>query len=652
MAGTIGLSDAASFMCFAVEYPADADDYYQKIHGESFLYVGEYEGATFKSFEPEERSETRGEVAVAFGAFFGLQGDWSVNAEYAPWGRLFFAVDDCDTVCAAFMAQIGAYPGLENLDCDTGGLPNLHVTPAKGGLASCYAAAAALNKLLGLERPLSCPAFENDDDLSDFLTRVPLDDTIPVCPYDGIDAVAEAERLAAAAAAAEAAAAEAARLAGARAAAAARAAALTVGVEDAWEVKHNASFMCFLYECPEGEECEEYGETFLSGQLYLGKNGDFVSAADAQTGLRVIDALATFFQLDARYSQPDERSLECSFNGTLDVCWPAYVSQTSRWIYHANIGFMELDTYTYENAEDCATINAKKGAYPGLEGLKCSDAGGGSRLVAQGSVDDCYTVAFTLNKLLQMEPAATCPEEEDQEAPEFGYVRVSYHDDICPVTGEGPGLADLPVVAAVVVVATAVSFVYILTMLQAIFPWKAPVAKWILNKLGLLWCFEIDYPTDEDPEARRVEMLSATYRKSTEKCECTATVLGCCTIDGPTIATSGEAVDPSTSLFDPLTKLYRCIGLPGADHGCGKWCAVHGPNPDASNSNILFSPGAAIMQNCCGGCCAETDKGASSAKPSSATKSTSAFGFSNVAQVPTDAEEGTPGYMDVETTNP
>jgi len=217
-----------------------------------------------------------------------------------------------------------------------------------------------------------------------------------------------------------------------------------------------------------------------------------------------------------------------------------------------------------------------------------------------------------------------------------------------PTVGES-GTGNTGAIAAIVVLAGGVSLLYILCMIQSIFPWKAPVAKWVLEKLGLLWCFEIDYPTEKDPEARQVEVMTAAYRKSTEKCECTAAVLGCCTIDGPTVVTPGETVEPSTSLFDPMTKLYRCIGLPGTESGCGKWCAVHGPNLDANTNNILCAPGAAIMQNCCGECCAENPSDQASEK-SAATKSkvatTSAFGFSD------NAPKGTPGYIDVEATNP
>jgi len=158
-------------------------------------------------------------------------------------------------------------------------------------------------------------------------------------------------------------------------------------------------------------------------------------------------------------------------------------------------------------------------------------------------------------------------------------------------------------------------------MIQSIFPWKAPCAKLVLQKLGLLSCFEIDYPTEKDPEARHVEVSSVLYRKSAEKCGCTAVVLGCCTIDGPLVTTSAEEVEPSTSLFDPMTKLYRCLGLPGTESGCGKWCVVHGPNPDASNDNILCAPGAAVMHNCCGTCWADSDAG------SAHTNTTDAFGF-------------------------
>eukprot|EP00729_Bicosta_minor_P017954 gene17954-32543_t len=186
---------------------------------------------------------------------------------------------------------------------------------------------------------------------------------------------------------------------------------------------------------------------------------------------------------------------------------------------------------------------------------------------------------------------------------------------------------------------------------DSIFPWKAPVAKWILEKLGCLWCFEIDYPTDKDSEARQVEINTVLYRKAAGKCGCTATVFGCCTVDGPTVTTPDETVEPSTSLFDPMTKLYRWLGLPGTESGCGKWCSVHGPNPDESNNNILFAPGAAIMQNCCGDCCAEAvNKADETVSP--ATKNTSAFGFSNAAPIMSNTEEGSPGYIDVETTNP
>lgn len=127
----------------------------------------------------------------------------------------------------------------------------------------------------------------------------------------------------------------------------------------------------------------------------------------------------------------------------------------------------------------------------------------------------------------------------------------------------------------------------------------------MLEKLGLLWCFEIDYPIEADPEKRKVEILSTVYRKSAEKCECTAVVCGFCTVHGPTATNpQNDDVDPSTALFDPMTKLYRCLRLPGIEHGCGQWCTVHGPNPNDSN-NILFDPSAAIMNKCCGDlkCC-------------------------------------------------
>eukprot|EP00729_Bicosta_minor_P016960 gene16960-16888_t len=164
--------------------------------------------------------------------------------------------------------------------------------------------------------------------------------------------------------------------------------------------------------------------------------------------------------------------------------------------------------------------------------------------------------------------------------------------------GNGPGI-----IIVVVFLATTSSCCYILMMIQSIIPWKAPVARKILKKLGLLWCFEIDYPTQNDPNARQIEVNTVLYRKSVEKCGCISSIIGgLCTIHGPTVSTAldNDIVDPSTSLFDPMTKLYRYLGLPGTNHGCGKWCSVHGPNPDANNDNILFAPGAAIMEKCCG----------------------------------------------------
>jgi hypothetical protein len=134
----------------------------------------------------------------------------------------------------------------------------------------------------------------------------------------------------------------------------------------------------------------------------------------------------------------------------------------------------------------------------------------------------------------------------------------------------------------------------------------------VLQKLGLLWCFEIDYPTEKDPEERKVEIVSAVYRKAAEKCDSTAAICGCCTINGPTAAVGShnDEIDPSTSLFDPMTKFYRHLELPGPEHGCGKCCTVHGPNPDASNDNILFAPVEAALTNCCGDltCCARGDQ--------------------------------------------
>jgi hypothetical protein len=154
-------------------------------------------------------------------------------------------------------------------------------------------------------------------------------------------------------------------------------------------------------------------------------------------------------------------------------------------------------------------------------------------------------------------------------------------------------------------------------MIQSIIPWKGPCAKWILEKLGCLWCFEINYPTEEDPEARQIEVNTVLFRKSVEKCECTRAVCGCCTIHGPaaTVDSHSDAVDPSTSLFDPMTKLYRHLGLPGPEHGCGKWCTVHGPNLDASSDNVLFAPSAATIKYCCSelSCCAEAKEESQSA---------------------------------------
>ena len=201
-------------------------------------------------------------------------------------------------------------------------------------------------------------------------------------------------------------------------------------------------------------------------------------------------------------------------------------------------------------------------------------------------------------------------------------------------------------IAGAVVVVAGVTTLYILMLVQSVIPWKAPVAKYILGKLGLLWCFNIDYPTEKDPEAQSIEMLSVCYRKSNEKCGCTASVLGGCTIPGPTAtppATSGDPVEPSTSLFDPMTKLYRCLGLPGTESGCGKWCAVHGPDPDASNSNILFAPGAAILQNCCiPKCWPETDKADFSSASQQQTTETTAFGFTSAA-----GGHGTGDYLEI-----
>jgi hypothetical protein len=264
-----------------------------------------------------------------------------------------------------------------------------------------------------------------------------------------------------------------------------------------------------------------------------------------------------------------------------------------------------------------------------------------------------------LNELLNLDPATSCPEYNADTTyllyPDNDYSESPLKTDFavlddkvpnCPFSGPpapptddfeyqasfsncAPVAASSAVLVAVVVLAAGTSILGLLIMINNFIP-KGPCIKFVLEKLGCLWCFEIDYPTEADPEKRKVEIMSATYRKAAEKCGCTATLCGSCTIDGPAVDSAGDMVEPSTALFDPMTKLYRCIGLPGTDNCCGKWCAVHGPNPDASNDNILCAPGAAVLQNCCGSCCA--DNGDSTTTSDKTLMNTSGFGFDAAEQ--------------------
>lgn len=190
------------------------------------------------------------------------------------------------------------------------------------------------------------------------------------------------------------------------------------------------------------------------------------------------------------------------------------------------------------------------------------------------------------------------PKELDQVVVKRWDFTVVDKEEEVPVIAIALAAAVVAAIAMVAAPAAAIATPFVCSYVSAI-P-KGPCIKAVLRKLGLLWCFEIEYPTEEDPENRRVDVNTVCYRKSVETCAWNATLWGCFTIDGPTATSASDTVDPQAALFDLNTVLWRCLGCPGQENCCGKWCVIHGPNPDPNNANIIVDPGAACCQNCFG----------------------------------------------------
>ena len=364
--------------------------------------------------------------------------------------------------------------------------------------------------------------------------------------------------------------------------------------------------------------------------LYVGSNGDFINEVDDS----VYDTVEALFA--AKFNLPDG-----SVSMFQEIIDSNYYTDTNKTVPKMLL-----------TPDACTAFNNVKSGFD-LAGLSCSDwttagdsefgRGHGMEITGPKSLTTCKDVATQLNELFGMEPATTCPVDD----PSWGRK--------VPLLCEDP--SGLPIGAAVGIVA-AVALVLAVASPAVVapaaagcsVPWsyinqaipKGPCIKAVLQKLGLLWCFEIDYPTEKDPENRKVEIATSCYRKSVETCGWNATLWDCFTIDGPTVTSPGDTIEPSTALFDPNTALWRCLGCPDQNNCFGKWCVVHGPNPDASNANILCDPGAACCQNCCG----SDDAGAGDAPASDSKKGgTTAFGFSDSNPA------GTPGYLDVNSTN-